>query len=81
MEPKTETMNELRFNIFMKRKSGPPNIKMLPPTDANVAFHLRRAHLQTLIWKAADKQYAPDVDGTSFGWEKERENLRPFIYK
>ena len=80
-EPKTETMNELRFNIFMKRKSGPPNIKMLPPTDANVAFHIRRAHLQTLIWKAADKQHAPNVDVTSFGWEREGENLRPFIYK
>ena len=45
------------------------NLKTLPPTDQSLAYHVKRAHLQALIWKAADQQSPPVVDINQFGWE------------
>ena len=42
---------------------------MLPPTECNAHLHGRRAHLQVLLWKAADRPNAPIVDITKFGWD------------
>ena len=51
-----------------------------PPTDANLAFHVQRAHLQMLSWKVADKFDPPDVQLTDYGWEvKEHEHVMPAI--
>ena len=33
-------------------------------------LHGRRAHLQVLLWKAADQPDPPAVDITLFGWDK-----------
>ena len=42
-----------------------------PPTSANLLQHALRAHLQTMLWKAADHQGPPNesADITYFGWE------------
>ena len=43
----------------------------LPPTSANILQHALRAHLQVMLWKAADQQ-APPTESTNithFGWE------------
>ena len=41
----------------------------LPPTDSNLAFHIKRAHLQMKLWKAADKADPPVVKFTDYGWD------------
>ena len=62
-------MNQIRYDLFKKKKDAPMNIKTLPPTDQSLAYHVKRAHLQALIWKAADQQSPPVVDINQFGWE------------
>ena len=42
-----------RYKIFRKKKKLPER-KNLPPTDANVLPHSKRAHLQFVLWKSAD---------------------------
>ena len=62
-------MNEARDDIYRRRKK-PPELKKLPPTDANVMIHTKRAHLQMMLWKAADKVKAPTEtrDIKNYGW-------------
>ena len=62
-------LNQARYNIYKKKKTK-PNLKMLPPTDLNLLQHTLRAHLQVLLWKAADKHEPPEItqDITTFGW-------------
>ena len=68
---KITSMNELRFQLFTFRKAKAPAIKNLPPTDEALEHHLMRAHLQTMIWRAADQQGPPAVsfEITNFGWK------------
>ena len=55
-------------------------MESLPPTDANLALHVQRAHLQMLLWKAADKCDPPDIQLTDYGWEvKEHEHVMPAV--
>ena len=64
---------------YRKRKNPPP-LKSLPPTDANLALHMQRAHLQMLLWKAADKSDPPDIQLTDYCWEvKEHEHVMPAV--
>ncbi|KAJ8349304.1 hypothetical protein SKAU_G00244340 [Synaphobranchus kaupii] len=63
------SLNIARYDIYQKRKTSPA-LKTLPPTEHNVHLHGRRAHLQVLLWKAADHPDPPDVDITKFGWDK-----------
>ena len=42
----------------------------LPPTEANMLLHLKRVHLQVMLWKAADRQGPPILDITKFGWDR-----------
>ena len=39
-----------------------PKIQALPPTSSNLLLHVLRAHLQVMLWKAADQQAPPDVN-------------------
>ena len=43
----------------------------LPPTSANLFQHVLRAHLQVMLWKAADQLSPPSesVDISKFGWK------------
>ena len=67
-------LNSLRYQVFSKKKD-PPKIKTLPPTNAAAAEHIRRAHLQTLIWYAADQMGPPDVDISKYGWKLDAHNV------
>ena len=51
----------------MSRKK-PPSLNKLPPTDSNLQLHVLRAHLQMMLWKAADLPVdARDI--RRFGWD------------
>ena len=65
--------------IYTKKKAKPPSLKSLPPTDANLLLHMLRAHFQVMLWKAADKQNAPCVIVTDFGWDLENNMPAPAI--
>ena len=67
---KAANMNQARYNLFKQRKK-PPALKKLPPTGLNLMLHALRAHLQVLLWKAADKLDPPQItqDITKFGWD------------
>ena len=65
------TMNDARAHIYRGHKKPPP-LKKRPPTDANLQLHVLRAHLQMLLWKAADNvihlkklEILPTLVGTS----------------
>ena len=50
------------------------------PSDSNLTLHVQRAHLQMLLWKAADKSDPPDVQLTDHGWNvKEHGQVMPVI--
>ena len=53
------TMNALRCNISSTR-SQVPSLKSLPQTDDSLALHLKRAHIQAMLWKAADRNKPPN---------------------
>ena len=68
-QSKSASLNVVRYTIYTKKKGKPPLVKALPPTDKNLLLHMLRAHNQTMLWKAADKQVAPAIVITDFGWE------------
>ncbi|KAJ8400372.1 hypothetical protein AAFF_G00397550 [Aldrovandia affinis] len=72
---KSASLNVARYDIYRKRKT-PPALKTLPPTERNAHLHGRHAHLQVLLWKAADHPDPPAVDITKFGWDK---NIMPVL--
>ena len=58
-----ESMASARYALYTKRTRGKAVcVKTLPPTDANLAHHILRAHYQVMLWKAADQQTPPAVD-------------------
>ena len=68
-QPSGTSMENARFKLFTKKKKA-TKIMALPPTSANLLLHVLRAHLQVMLWKAADQQAPPDQssDITHFGW-------------
>ena len=64
----TLTMNTLRPTIFTSEKDT-SKIQTLPPTDDALKELIKCAHLQTMIWKAADQPRPPDITITDFGWD------------
>jgi hypothetical protein len=62
-------MNVARYLLFTRKKGKPLRLMSLPPTDANLAFHIRRAHLQVILWKSADQQGPNHLDITNYGWK------------
>lgn len=66
-------MNGARHEISYKRKN-PAQLKSLPLTNNNLAFHIRRAHLQIMLWKAAAKASPPAVEITDYSWEADANN-------
>ncbi len=60
--------------------SVPPLSERKQPVECCHALHVQRAHLQMLLWKAADKSDPPDVQMTGYGWEvNEHEHVMPAI--
>ena len=63
-------MASARYALYTKRTRGKAIcVKTLLPIDANLAYHIRRAHYQVMLWKAADQQTRPAVDIAAYGWE------------
>ena len=58
----------IRSSIFEACKNIPKLIN-LPPTDDALRMHVRRAHLQAILWKAADMEQPPTLDITKYGWQ------------
>ena len=58
------------YKLFTKKKKSPKVMSLLATTP-NILQHVLRAHLQVMLWKAADHQAPPDesVDITAFGWD------------
>ena len=57
-QKKTDSLNSARYKMYMSQKKPPP-LKKLPPTDNNLQLHVLRAHLQMMLWKAADQRHPP----------------------
>ena len=74
------TMNDARVHFYRSRKKPPP-LKKLPPTDANLKLHVLRAHLQMLLWKAADQRDPPEEaqNIVNFGWNIEGSTITPAV--
>ena len=74
------TMNDVHARFYRGRKKPPP-LKKLLPTDVNLQLHVLRAHLQMLLWKAADKHDPPEEarDIANFGWSIEGCTITPAI--
>lgn len=76
-QPPGSSMSEARYKMYSRKKGKPMRIMALPPTESNLLFHVRRAHLQMILWKAADQQSPPQLDITQFGWEMKDGILSP----
>jgi len=65
-------MNDARGHFYRGHKKPPP-LKKRPPTDAHLQLHVLRAHLQMLLWKAADQRGPPEEarNFANFGWNIE----------
>ena len=68
-QPPGTTMSVARYQYYTRKKGKPRRIMELPPTETNLLLHIKRAHLQVMLWKAADQQGPPQVDITQFGWD------------
>ena len=54
-QPSGSSMTQARYNLYTRKQGKPMRIMSLPPTDLNIFLHVKRAHLQMLLWKAADQ--------------------------
>ena len=73
---KIESMSDVRIDVWstkIGRKSltTAPELKSLPPTTEAFEMNVRRAHIQTAIWKSAGEADPPALDPTLFGWKRE----------
>ena len=57
------------LQYLYQEEREPLQIMALPPTEANLLFHMKRIHVQVTLWKAADRQGPPILDITKFGWD------------
>ena len=55
VQPSGSSMTQARYNLYTRKQGKPMRIMSLPPTDLNLFLHVKRAHLQMLLWKAADQ--------------------------
>ena len=68
-DPTGTSMTQARYNMYTRKQAKPLRIMLLPPTDTNLYLHVRRAHLQMLLWKAVVHQGPPDVYIADYGWK------------
>ena len=62
------TMNALRYKICSTRLNV-RRLKSLPQTDDSLALHLKRDHIQAMLWKAPDRNQPPNVCLGDYGWD------------
>ena len=73
------TMSEARYKMLMRKSGKLFKLMSLPPTEQNLFLHILRAHLQTILAKAADQQAPPELDITKYGWDIKHEIPVPVI--
>ncbi|KAK2160229.1 hypothetical protein NP493_1659g00004 [Ridgeia piscesae] len=73
-------MNDARAH-FYRGHNKPPQLKKLPPTDANLLLHVLRAHLQMLLRKAAEQRdpHVEAINIANFGWNIEGSVITPAV--
>ena len=65
-----ESMASARYALYTKRTGGKAVcVNTLPSIDAYLAYHIRQAHYQEMLWKAADQHTRPAVVIAAYGWE------------
>lgn len=66
------TMSDMRYKIWASKfgntTTSTPKIQSLPPSTEAFTENVKRAHLQTLIWKAAVLLDPPSIDPVEFGY-------------
>ena len=63
-------MASATYALYTRRTRGKAVcVNTFPPIDANLAYHIRRAHYQVMLCKAADQQTRPAVNIAAYGWE------------
>ena len=80
-EPGT-SLESARFRLFTKQRKS-YKVMSLPPTSKNFLQHVLQAHLQVMLWKAAD-QHAPPSESADiflFGWEIKDDIPVPIVAK
>ena len=71
------SMTDVRVKTWIKKTGRKttakvPKLSSLPPTSEAFRENVKRAHLQSALWKAALRD-PPCVDPCDFGWEKVEE--------
>ena len=70
---KIRDLGQLRWHLFKKNKA---EAEKLPPTKAALKEHILRAHYQPMIWLLADTPNPNLPSPTSYGWDKESNQLQ-----
>jgi len=81
-----KSMSDIRFDIWTKKMGNrkattAPKLRSLPPTTEAFAEHVKRAHFQMSIWRAAIQPNPPPLDPLSNGWwrDERNETLMPIM--
>ncbi|XP_078661436.1 uncharacterized protein LOC144905583 [Branchiostoma floridae x Branchiostoma belcheri] len=69
-------MSEVRGEVWRRRMGSKtvtkaPDLRSLPPSTEAFEENVRRAHIQTAIWKYATSYEPPALDPVQFGWERD----------
>ena len=69
-------MSNVRSDVWLTKMAKTnirhtPKLQYLPPTSEPFSENVKRAQLQTCIWKSAMDSVPPDLDPTNFGWIKD----------
>ena len=54
-----------------RKVTAAPELKNLPSTTQAFEMNVRRAHIQTAIWKSACEAEPPKLDPTVYGWKRD----------
>ncbi len=83
-QPKATSMSEERVSVWTAQIGKPgmtrvPKLASLPPTTEAFSENVKRAHLQTFIWKNALQLHPQKLEPSDYGWMKEEsmKSLRP----
>ena len=70
---KKRDMSLARIDVWSRKMAKPklskaPELKSLSPTTVELEHNVRKAHIQTAIWKSANEPDPPQLDPTEYGW-------------
>ena len=69
-------MSDVRKDVWATKMGKPkvtttPDLKVLPPTTETFEQNVRRAHIQTAIWKSAVESEPPTLNLTKYVWPRD----------